>query len=193
MTISSRRNRISSSLSRRFSFRGSTRPRASGWTAGNRAAAASRAIDWCIVQLGMRGIVHGVNVDTQPFHRQLSVALLDRGGRHARRHQAVTPRGRRRAVDEAAPKRPRSAATAKTCCRSPTRRPWTHVRLSIYPEAAWRGCASTAKSRSTGRRSVTRVVDLALITKGGLFPRRERSALRHARRADHARPRHQHG
>ena len=33
--------------------------------------------DWCVVALGMRGVIRGVNVDTQFLHRQLSGRVFD--------------------------------------------------------------------------------------------------------------------
>ena len=56
--------------------------------------------DWCIVQLGMRGIVHGVNVDTSHFTgnypSHCSIEAIDLGARP----QAVGVCDGRPAVDD---------------------------------------------------------------------------------------------
>jgi allantoicase len=124
--------------------------------------------DWCIVQLGMRGIVHGVNVDTShftgnyPSHCSIEAVDMPAG---------IKPS--LHAVDGA----PWTRLLEKTALRGngenllpiSDRRPWTHVRLSIYPDGG------VARLRVYGEVAVdwpsvgTRVVDLALITNGGLF------------------------
>ncbi len=97
--------------------------------------------DWCIVRLGVRGIVRGVNVDTRhfsgnhPSHCSIDAAAVDGGGR-------------------AAPD-----AFAEILPRSPLRgdgdnffaiddeRPWTHLRLNIFPDGG------VARLRPEGRRA----------------------------------------
>jgi allantoicase len=124
--------------------------------------------DWCIVQLGMRGIVQGVNVDTShftgnyPSHCSIEAVDMPAG---------IKPS--LHAVDGA----PWTTLLEKTALRGngenllpiSNRRPWTHLRLSIYPDGG------VARLRVYGEVAVdwpavgTRVVDLALITNGGLF------------------------
>jgi allantoicase len=126
--------------------------------------------DWCIVQLGMRGIVHGVNVDTSfftgNFPSHCSIEAVDMPG-------GVKPS--LHAVDGA----PWTTILEKTELRGngdnfiavSDQRPWTHLRLSIYPDGG------VARLRVYGEVSVDwnrvapgkRVVDLASITNGGLF------------------------
>ena len=104
--------------------------------------------DWCIVQLGMRGIVHGVNVDTShftgnyPSHCSIEAVDMPRG---------VKPS--LHAVEGA----PWTTLLEKTALRGngdnlfaiADRRPWTHLRLSIYPDG---GVARLARLwRSRGR------------------------------------------
>ena len=124
--------------------------------------------DWCIVELGMRGIVHGVNVDTShftgnyPSHCSIEAVDMPAG---------VKPD--LHAVEGA----PWTTLLAKTALKGngenffaiADRRAWTHLRLSIYPDGG------VARLRVYGEVAVdwskvgTRVVDLALITNGGLF------------------------
>lgn len=126
--------------------------------------------DWCIVQLGMRGIVHGVNVDTSfftgNFPSHCSIEALD------------SPRGVK-ASAYATEGQPWTTLLEKVELRGngenlfaiADRRPWTHLRLSIYPDGG------VARLRVYGEVAVdwTRVapgkkaVDLASITNGGLF------------------------
>jgi len=124
--------------------------------------------DWCIVELGMRGIVHGVNVDTShftgnyPSHCSIEAVDMPAGVKPALR-----------AVEGA----PWTTILAKVALKGngdnffaiADRRPWTHLRLSIYPDGG------VARLRAYGEVAVdwakvgTRVIDLALITNGGLF------------------------
>ncbi len=127
--------------------------------------------DWCIVQLGMRGIVHGVNVDTShftgnyPSHCSIEAIDLARGGPRPSAYATEGP--------------PWTTLLEKTALRGngdnliaiDDRRPWTHLRLSIYPDGG------VARLRVYGEVSVDwkkvapgdRVVDLASIANGGLF------------------------
>src|SRR6478735_3750209 len=126
--------------------------------------------DWCIVELGMRGIVHGVNVDTShftgnfPSHCSIEAVDLPNGIKPAM-HAGEDP--------------PWTTILDKTALRGNgdnvlainDRRPWTHVRLSIYPDGG------VARLRVFGEVAVDwdrvapgkRLVDLALISNGGLF------------------------
>ena len=125
--------------------------------------------DWCIVALGMRGVVHGVNVDTShftgnyPSHCSIDAVDMPRGLTKSMH-----------AVDGA----PWTTILDKTALRGngdnlfavADRRPWTHLRLSIYPDGG------VARLRVYGEVSVDwarvapgRLVDLASILNGGLF------------------------
>ena len=131
----------------------------------------------------------------QPLHRQLSVALLDRS--------ASTCRPASKPSLHAVEGAPWTTLLEKTALRGngdnffaiADRRPWTHLRLSIYPDGG------VARLRVYGEVAVDwarvaphgRVVDLASIKNGGLFLDASDTALRHAGRADHARPREEHG
>jgi allantoicase len=125
--------------------------------------------DWCIVELGMRGIVHGVNVDTSHFTgnypSHCSIEALD----------LARVRPAQYAIEGA----PWTTLLAKTALRGngdnlfqiADRRPWTHLRLSIYPDGG------VARLRVYGEVSVDwdrvapngKTVDLASIKLGGLF------------------------
>ena len=124
--------------------------------------------DWCIVELGTRGIVHGVNVDTSHFTgnypSHCSIEALD------------MPAGVKPAL-HAVEGAPWTTLLDKTTLRGngdnlftiADRRPWTHLRLSIYPDGG------VARLRVYGEVAVDwskagkRMIDLALITNGGLF------------------------
>ena len=127
--------------------------------------------DWCIVELGMRGVVRGVNVDTSHFTGNFpshcSIEAID------------SPRGVKpsmHAVDGA----PWTTILPKTELRGngdnlfaiSDYRAWTHLRLSIYPDGG------VARLRVFGEVAVDwdrvappgkGVVDLASIKNGGLF------------------------
>jgi allantoicase len=126
--------------------------------------------DWCIVELGMRGTVHGVDVDTSHFTGNFpshcSIEAVDMTSR---------PKPSIHATDGP----PWVTILAKSILRGngsnffaiADRRPWTHLRLSIYPDGG------VARLRVYGDVVVDwprvapkgRLVDLASITNGGLF------------------------
>ena len=89
----------------------------------------------------------------------------------------------------------RFAATVTICSRSRTPRPWTHLRLNIFPDGG------VARLRVYGEVAV----DWRRLARGGRAdrsrrhpqrragPRRQRHALRRQGQHDHARPRGEHG
>ncbi len=126
--------------------------------------------DWCIVQLGMRGVVHGVNVDTShftgnyPSHCSIDAVDLASGTRPSAYATDGPPWAT--ILEKSA-----LAGNGDNFLPVADRRPWTHLRLSIYPDGG------VARLRVYGEVSVdwkkaapgNRVVDLASITQGGLF------------------------
>lgn len=126
--------------------------------------------DWCIVELGMRGAVHGVNIDTSFFTGNFPA--------HASIEAIDAPRGIKPSL-HAVEGAPWTTILEKSELRGngdnflpiADRRPWTHLRLSIYPDGG------VARLRVYGEVAVDwkrvapgrRIVDLALITNGGRF------------------------
>ena len=126
--------------------------------------------DWCIVALGMRGIVRGVDVDTSHFTGNFpshcSIEAVD---------MPSAPKAALHAVEGP----PWTTILEKTELRGnghnfiavSDQRPWTHLRLSIYPDGG------VARLRVYGEVLVDwarvapkgRAVDLASIKLGGLF------------------------
>ena len=125
--------------------------------------------DWCIVQLGLRGVVHGVNVDTRfftgNFPSHCSIDALDAAG--AVRPSVWSVEGT-----------PWISLLAKSQLRGDgdnlfaidDRRAWTHLRLNIFPDGG------VARFRVFGEAAIdwkqaaakARVLDLASILNGGL-------------------------
>jgi allantoicase len=125
--------------------------------------------DWCVVALGMRAVIRGVNVDTRHF-----------SGNHPS-HCSIE------AIDSARQPAPAMCATegqpwVTLLAKSPLRgdsdnflqvadgRPWTHVRLNIFPDGGVArlrvyGEVSVDWLRISRRRSP---IDFASITNGGL-------------------------
>jgi allantoicase len=128
--------------------------------------------DWCAVALGLRGVIRGVNVDTSfftgNFPSHCSIDAID-------------------ALD------PKTAVTAATCATDgapwttilPKRelrgdgpnllaitdvRPWTHVRLNIFPDGGVARLRVYGEAEIDWRRIARagRTVDLASILNGGL-------------------------
>jgi allantoicase len=126
--------------------------------------------DWCIVQLGMRGVIHGVNVDTSHFTGNFpshcSIEAID------------APRGIKPpayAIEGA----PWTTILEKSELRGngdnflaiANRQPWTHLRLSIYPDGGVARLRVYGEAEVDWHRVAARnqPVDLALVTNGGLF------------------------
>jgi allantoicase len=126
--------------------------------------------DWCIVELGMRGLVRGVNIDTSHFTGNYPS--------HASIEAVDMPGGIKRPIYETQGT-PWTTILAKVELRGngenlfaiSDHRPWTHLRLSIYPDGG------VARLRVFGEVAVDwdrvapgqKIVDLALIKNGGLF------------------------
>ncbi|HKW00663.1 MAG TPA: allantoicase [Vicinamibacterales bacterium] len=125
--------------------------------------------DWCVVALGMRGVIRGVNVDTSFFTgnypSHCSIDAIDSG----RTLSAAV------CAAEGAPWTPLLQRTelrgnAENIFSIDNDRPWTHVRLNIFPDGG------VARLRVHGDASVDwkaiarrkQTVDLAAITNGGL-------------------------
>ena len=124
--------------------------------------------DWCVVALGMRGRVRGVNVDTTHFignqPSECSIEALD-SSRPLTIGQYAAP-----------------TAWTQILARSPLRadagnlfeiadgRPWTHVRLNIFPDGGVARLRVYGDVAVDWRRAAPRgrVVDLAAIAHGGL-------------------------
>jgi allantoicase len=124
--------------------------------------------DWCVVALGMRGVVHGVNVDTSHFTgnypSHCSIEALDVTGAPAR--SIFGTEG-----DPWATLLTKSALRGNGSNFFPIddARSWTHVRLNIFPDggvARLRVYGEVAVDWSRVGRS--RAVDLASIKNGGL-------------------------
>ena len=133
--------------------------------------------DWCIVELGMRGRIRGVDVDTSFFTgnypSHCSIDAIDAAS-SAAGSASVASAFRRKAFDNV----PWTTILPKTELRGDSHnfipvnddRPWTHLRLNIYPDGG------VARLRVYGDVLVDwdaiartrRAVDLAAITNGGL-------------------------
>jgi allantoicase len=125
--------------------------------------------DWCVVRLGIRGTVRGVDVDTSfftgNFPSHCSIDAIDRPAR-------LTPGLARTAGPPWRELVPKSALRGDrhNYFAVESDRPWTHLRLNIFPDGG------VARLRVYGEAEIdwTRVVragrpvDLASILNGGL-------------------------
>jgi allantoicase len=125
--------------------------------------------DWCIVTLGMRGVIRGVDVDTSYFDgnhpSHCSIDALDSKTPISR---AVFPRPGPPWV-EILSKSPLEAASPNLFAIADAR-PWTHVRLNIFPDggvARLRVYGEVTMDWSRARHD-SRALDLASIRNGGL-------------------------
>jgi allantoicase len=125
--------------------------------------------DWCVVALGIRGTVRGVNVDTSfftgNFPSHCSIDALDARGAISRAVCARPGAPWMRLLDKSA-----LVGNAQNLLAIDDDRPWTHLRLNIYPDGG------VARLRVHGEASIgwarlarsKRVIDLASILNGGL-------------------------
>ena len=120
--------------------------------------------DWCILRLGLPGVIQGFDIDTHHFLGNhppyASVDALRRSpATRAASPWPRTPRGPRcsRAC--------RSRPGRRTCSRSPIANRWTHLRLNIFPDGGvarfrvygrvvpdWSRVDAAGVDRSGGRR-----------------------------------------
>ena len=121
--------------------------------------------DWCVLALGLRGVVHGVNVDTRfftgnyPPHCSIEAADAKRVSAPYSRLPWTTIRGRSDLHGD-----------ANNFFAIADRRPWTHLRLNIFPDggvARFRvyGEAALDWARIANSR---RAIDLGSVLNGGL-------------------------
>lgn len=125
--------------------------------------------DWCVIALGMRGVVRGVNVDTShftgnyPAHGSID-ALDTRTTLRAAAYAAAGP-----PWTELLPKSP-LRGNGDNLFAIDNGLPWTHLRLNIFPDggvARFRVYGEVAVDwRQMARRG--RPIDLASIRNGGL-------------------------
>jgi allantoicase len=121
--------------------------------------------DWCVLRLGLRGVIRGVDVDTSHFvgnePERASLETCDLPGTPTR---TALERAR---WTEVLPPSP-CAPGARNRYSVTTAAPATHVRLNIFPDGG------VARLRVHGtvsvdlRRLAGRVVDLASIVNGGM-------------------------
>ena len=130
--------------------------------------------DWCVVALGLRGVVRGVDVDTSHFSgnhpSHCSLDGLDAGGSPRRGRAGV-----QRLSDLRAPWTPILAMSALNGNRhnlfaidAPVA--WTHVRLNIFPDGGVARLRVYGDARIDWARVKKdgRPIDLAAIVNGGL-------------------------
>jgi allantoicase len=125
--------------------------------------------DWCVVQLGMRGRIRGVDVDTSHFTGNFpshcSVDAVD-----ATRALSARVHGTDGAPWTTILRETPLRGNGHNYLAVDSDRPWTHVRLNIYPDGG------VARLRVYGDVAVDwtrlsagkRAVDLAALTNGGL-------------------------
>ncbi len=124
--------------------------------------------DWCIIKLGVAGIIKGIDIDTNhflgnnPAYASLEACITDDDiVMHSRSIQ-------KQAWVEILPKSPLKPGSQNLFAVSSTQR-WTHIRLNIYPDGG------VARLRIYGevvpdwsRIKKNSVIDLAAVKNGGL-------------------------
>lgn len=112
--------------------------------------------DWCILQLGLPGVIHGLDIDTNHFlGNNPAFASVEAA------HSADGP------WTEILPRSPLNPG-AQNLFAVANRQPWTHLRLNIYPDggvARFRVYGQAHKDWSAVKPG--EVIDLAAIANGG--------------------------
>ena len=170
----------------RLSSRASTPTAASGWTAGRPAARRRRSRppvhDWCVVRLGLPGVIRGSSSTprTSAATTPRRAAIEARDDRRAAR-PATTARRDRRRGRSCSRSSPLEGDTPQPLRGRTAARRFTHLRLDIYPDGGVarlrvhgevgarlaRGCARSAAP-----------VDLAALEHGGRSSGLQRHVLR---------------
>jgi allantoicase len=137
-----------------------------GWESRRRRAPGH---DWCVVALGMRGVIRGVNVDTSfytgNYPSDCSIDALDAKGAVTKRLAAATGDPWVTILDRTA-----LNGDQHNLIGIESDRPWTHVRLNIFPDGG------VARLRVHGAAAIDwvriarakRTIDLASVVNGGL-------------------------
>jgi len=130
--------------------------------------------DWCVVALGLRGRIRGVDVDTSFFNGNQPVTCTIEAF-DAATASPRGPLGRRQLASDGAPwirivgQSPLSPSSHQLIAVD-DERPWTHVRLNIFPDggvARFRVYGDPEIDWS-GVRRAGRAIDLAALVNGGL-------------------------
>ena len=127
--------------------------------------------DWCIVRLGLPGIVRGVIVDTSNFKgnfpARFSLEALDLGGSSPYANERARLKKAEQEWTEVFPETPLVGDSLNSFAAPASDRRVTHLRLKIYPDGG------VARLRVYGevvpdlaRLSVAKEIDLASITNG---------------------------
>jgi allantoicase len=148
--------------------------------------------DWCIVQLGLRGIVHGVNVDTSFFTgnypSHCSIEAIDLAGAAETEKGPAPFSGHRKKgagpFSVSARRGPFSVSAAwrtilpkvelkgdgDNLFAIENRQPWTHLRLNIFPDGGVARLRVYGEAAIDWRRiaKAGKAIDLASILNGGL-------------------------
>lgn len=112
--------------------------------------------DWCVIELGLPGVIHGVDIDTNHF--------LGNNPAFASIDAAMSAQGE---WTEILPRSPLNPGAQNLFAVS-SRVPWTHVRLNIYPDggvARFRVYGDVHKDWTKVEPGVT--LDLAALANGG--------------------------
>ncbi|HMP73463.1 MAG TPA: allantoicase [Kiritimatiellia bacterium] len=124
-----------------------------GWETRRRR---TQGLDWCVIQLGLPGVIHGVDIDTSFFE-----------GNSPAYASVEARRGDDGHWEELLPRSPLQPG-GQNLFAVPDRNVWTHVRLNIFPDGG------VARFRVYGQVSVNwpampadALIDLASVVYGG--------------------------
>ncbi len=124
--------------------------------------------DWCIIQLGIPGVIRGVDIDTNhflgnnPAYASIDACIIDEAGSV----QSLT--GKKTLWTEILPKSPLKPGSQNLFAIASQER-WTHLRLNIFPDggvARLRVYGDVVPDFSSLKKNS--VIDLAAVEHGGI-------------------------
>jgi allantoicase len=135
-----------------------------GWESRRRRTAGH---DWCVIALGIRGVIRGVNVDTRHFSgnhpAHCSIDALDAGD--PRRVTAFNAKaGSWTTILDKSPLN----GDKEHLFSVDNGRAWTHARLNIFPDGGVARLRVHGQAAIDWARLAGRLIDLAAIVNGGL-------------------------
>jgi allantoicase len=125
--------------------------------------------DWCIIRLGLPGMIRGVVVDTSfftgNFPSHFSLEACDLGNRPYRDEKTLSKSGSANWI-EILPKAPLEGDSQNQCVLDDSRR-FTHLRLKIYPDGGIARLRVHGEVETESRLIKRREIDLAAVESGG--------------------------
>lgn len=135
-----------------------------GWESRRKRTA---GYDWCIVQLGASGVIHGVDIDTNHFLGNHPPFASIEGCQITPNADGSTPSVSEAFWTEILPKSPLNSGSQNFYALD-NRQTWTHIRLNIYPDGGVARLKVYGEVKKNWQNvAAYELLDLAAATNGG--------------------------